>query len=182
MQTRRERLPERGWCGGRREGGGGRPDGELMHSAHHHGTGGGAVRGVLGELRREARGALPRPPRPSAHAGNLWRSPVADHNRQLVLPSSSRRPCGAPLLAILRPTRAIEARRVLRIAKTRSSRTGVGLAVAARAGGCGRPRALRRGCPAGWREEEGRERRCGALGRCLGGERRGRLWRRWWRW
>ena len=27
----REQLPERGWCGGRQEGGGGRPDGELWH-------------------------------------------------------------------------------------------------------------------------------------------------------
>jgi len=80
QQRRREQLPGRGWCGGRREGGGGRPDGELMHSAHHHGTGGGAVCGVLGELRREARASGRASPTASPlrpHAGNLWRSPVA---------------------------------------------------------------------------------------------------------
>ena len=159
LQRRRERLPERGCCGGRREGGEGRPDGELMHSAHHHGTGGGAVRGVLGELRREARGALPRPPRPSAHAGNLWRSPVADHNRRLVLPPSSRSPYGD---AVLGDPEAHTRHRGAQGPQNRQMqrrRTAVGLAVAARAGGCGRPRASFRGCPAGRREEEEGERR-----------------------
>ena len=38
--------------------------------------------------------ALPRPPCPSTHAGNLRRSTVADHNRRLALPQSSRSPYG----------------------------------------------------------------------------------------
>ena len=53
-----------------------------------------------------------------------------------------------------------------------ASRMGFRLAVAARAFACGRIRILRRGCPGGWREEEGRERQGGALGR--GGVREGR--------
>ena len=63
--------------------------------------------------------------------------------------------------------------RGLRVAPTRSSREGFGLAMAARAFACGRIRGLRRGCPRGRRVEEEGERRQGAGGRG-GGWRGGR--------
>jgi hypothetical protein len=42
-----------------------------MHSAHHHGTRGRVVCGVLGELRREAQGASPTPSTRHPHTSNL---------------------------------------------------------------------------------------------------------------
>ena len=62
--------------------------------------------------------------------------------------------------------------RTLSVAPIRASGMGFGLAMAARAFACGRIRSLCRGCPGGWREEEGRERRGGALGRGGVGEGR----------
>ena len=62
--------------------------------------------------------------------------------------------------------------RTLSVAPPRASGMGFGLAMAARAFACGRVRTLRRGCPGGWRGEEGRERRGGALGRGGVGEGR----------
>ena len=62
--------------------------------------------------------------------------------------------------------------RTLSVAPPRASGMGFGLAMAARAFACGRIRSLCRGCPGGWREEEGRERRGGALGRGGVGEGR----------
>ena len=62
--------------------------------------------------------------------------------------------------------------RTLSVAPPRASGMGFGLAMAARAFACGRIRSLRRGSPGGWREEEGRERRGGALGRGGVGEGR----------
>ena len=62
--------------------------------------------------------------------------------------------------------------RTLSVAPPRPSGMGFGLAMAAQAFACGRIRSLRRDCRGGWREEEGRERRGGALGRGGVGEGR----------
>ena len=103
--------------------------------------------------------ALPRPPCPSTHTGNLRRSTVADHNRRLALPQSSRSPYGDYAFGDSEAHTRHRGAQGPENRQTRCRRTAVGLAVAARAGGCGRPRASFRGCPAGRREEEEGERR-----------------------
>ena len=89
--------------------------------------------------------ALPRPPCPSTPAGNLRRSTVADHNRRLALPQSSRSPYGDYAFGDPEAHTRHRGAQGPENRQIRRRRTAVGLAVAARAGGCGWPRALRRG-------------------------------------
>ena len=168
QQRRRERLPERGWCGGRRKGGGRRPDGELMHSAHHHGTRSGAVCGLRCAGRAAVRGSGSASPTASPLL-----APEHSLRRTRAKPLAKDRAATGNLKPV--PARRVEATpdprapsghtQTLRVAPPRPSGMGFGLAMAARAFACGRIRIFRRGCPGGWREEEGRERQGGALGR-----------------
>jgi len=107
---------------------------------------------VRGRVRRLAAALLRATSRASPTASLLRpRGSPLEEARGLALPPARaaiasptpvRRTARSP---ILRPTRAIEARTGLRIASIAARRAGYGLAVAARAGGGGRPRAPRRG-------------------------------------
>ena len=82
---------------------------------------------------------------------NLSGGPMPWHCPHRAGPTPVRRTARS---AILTPTRAIEARTGLSIAPIAARRAGYGLAVVARAGGGGRPRAPWRGYQGGGRGEE----------------------------
>ena len=107
------------------------------------------------------------PPPPSTPRVNLSGGPVASRCRQLAPPPQVRRPYGDTAFGDSEAPARLDGASGPQDRQTRSRRTGFGLTVAARAGGCGRPRCSSAVYPHGWRGKaagEGRTRAAEAGG------------------